>query len=55
MADNSSMDQEAEGWFQDDSSALSCTLFLLLEIKIIIIIINSDHQALNPNGWGPLP
>ena len=44
-----------KGWFQDDSSALSCALFLLLEIKIIIIIINSDHQALNPKGWGPLP
>ena len=44
-------------WFQDDSSALSRTLFLLLEIKIIIVIINStsDHQALDPKGWGPLP
>ena len=45
-----------EGWFQDDSSSLSCTLFLLLEIKIIIMINStSDHQALDPKGWGPLP
>ena len=36
MADSSSMDQEAEGWFQDDSSVLYllCSLFLLLLYRL---------------------
>ena len=38
-------------WFQDDSSTvhLLCTLFLLLLYQLC-----SDHQALDPGGWGPL-
>ena len=41
-----------ERWFGDDSSALHLlyTLFLLLFISFI-----SDHQALDPESWGPLP
>ena len=41
-----------EGCFGDDSSALYllCTLYLLLLHQII----TSDHQALDPRGWGTL-
>ena len=40
------------GWFVDDSSVfhLLCTLFLLLLYQL-----HSDHQALDPGVWGPLP
>ena len=45
-----SMDQGA-GWFGDDSSALHllCTLFLFFLHQF-----HSDHQPLDPGGWGPL-
>ena len=39
-------------WFGDDSSTLHllCTLFLVLLHQSPL----SDHQALDPRGWGPL-
>ena len=39
------------GWFQDDSSALHslCSFSPLLLHQF-----TSDHQALDPGGWGPL-
>ena len=39
------------GWFQDDSSALHllCAYFYYYYISS-----TSDHQALDPGGWGPL-
>ena len=36
-------------WFGDDSSALH----LLCNFISIIITLASDHQALDPRGWGP--
>ena len=51
MEDNFSMDGLESGrCFPDYSSALYllCTLFLLLLHRS-----TSDHQALDPGGWGP--
>ena len=41
---------EGRGWFWDASSTLHvlCTLFHTISS-------NSDHQALDPGAWGPLP
>ena len=53
MEDNFFLQTRVEGgWFGDDSNALHllCTLFLLLLHQIIA----SDHQALDPRGWGTL-
>jgi len=40
------------GWFQNDSSAL---YFCALYFYYYYINSTSDHQALDPRGWGPLP
>ena len=39
------------GWFWGDS----CTLHLLCTLLILLLYqLMSDHQALDPKGWGPL-
>ena len=40
------------GWFQDDSSALH---LLYILYHYFYISSTSDHQALDPRGWEPLP
>ena len=50
VEDNFSTDQEWDRRFWDDSSTLHslCTLFYCYYISS-----TSDHQALDPKGWGP--
>ena len=46
------------GWFQDDSSAFCyyyCAYFHYYYLYYYYISSTSDHQALDPGDWGPLP
>ena len=49
VEDNFSMDWVWRGWFGDDSS-IYCTLYFYY----YYISSTSDHQALDPESWGPL-
>ena len=50
MVDNFSTDR-GEGWFWDGSNAyIYCALYFYYSDTTS----TSDHQALDPRGWGPL-
>ena len=49
VEDNFSMDWGSRGWFGDDSS-IYCTVYF----HYYFISSTSDHQALDPESWGPL-
>ena len=51
VEDNISMDQGG-GWFGDDSN--SHYIYCALYFSYYYIRFTSDHQALDPRGWGPL-
>ena len=51
VEDNSSTDQGGEGWFQDDSRY---SIYCVLSFYYYYISFTSDHQALDPGGWGSM-